>query len=306
MPGFRKGKVPAALVIQRVGREGGARGGAPRRAARVVRARAARHRRQPGRRPEARRPGDARRRASRCASRSRSASARRPQLGDYKGLEVGRAEAEAPPEAVDAELERLREGFARLKPVERDGAEGDVLLIDFEGTFDGEAFEGGEARDYLLELGTESLLEGFEKRSPARGRARSARSSVTLSRRLPARAARRQGRHLRGQGQGGAREGAARARRRVRLRAPPSSTRSTSCATTSPTRSARRSSARSSRSSARRRSTPRSRRRTVDVPDEVVTARADRDVGARRALAAGSRDRTRAATCRCRTARATR
>ena len=67
------------------------------------------------------------------------------KLGEYKGLEVGRAEAEPTEEIVDREIERIREGFARLEPVERAAAEGDVLLIDFEGLIDGKAFEGGKA-----------------------------------------------------------------------------------------------------------------------------------------------------------------
>lgn len=84
------------------------------------------------------------------------------KLGNYKGLEVGRAETEVPDDVVEREVERLREGFARLEPVERAAAEGDVLLIDFEGLIDGNAFEGGKAEDYLLELGSEQLIEGFE------------------------------------------------------------------------------------------------------------------------------------------------
>jgi trigger factor len=85
------------------------------------------------------------------------------KLGEYKGLEVGRPEQEAPEEIVDREIERIREGFARLEPVERPAAEGDVLLIDFEGLLDGTAFEGGKAADYLLELGGGQLIEGFEE-----------------------------------------------------------------------------------------------------------------------------------------------
>jgi trigger factor len=84
-------------------------------------------------------------------------------LGDYKGLEVGRPEADVPPDVVDSELERMRTAFARLEPVERPGGEGDVLVIDFEGTIDGEPFEGGEAHDYRLELGADQLIEGFEE-----------------------------------------------------------------------------------------------------------------------------------------------
>jgi trigger factor len=85
------------------------------------------------------------------------------ELGEYKGLEVGKAEPEPPEELVDREVERIREGFAKLEPVDRAAAEEDVLLVDFEGLLDGKAFEGGKASDYLLELGGGQLIEGFEE-----------------------------------------------------------------------------------------------------------------------------------------------
>jgi trigger factor len=85
------------------------------------------------------------------------------KLGDYKGLEVGKEEQEVPDEVVDTEVERIREGFARLEQVNRAGAEGDSLLIDFEGFVDGSAFQGGAAEDYLLALGSGQLIEGFEE-----------------------------------------------------------------------------------------------------------------------------------------------
>ena len=85
------------------------------------------------------------------------------KLGEYKGLEVGKEEKEVPDEIVDTEVERIREGFARLEPVERAAAEGDSLLIDFEGFVDGSAFQDGAAEDYLLALGSGQLIEGFEE-----------------------------------------------------------------------------------------------------------------------------------------------
>jgi trigger factor len=85
------------------------------------------------------------------------------KLGDYKGLEVGRAEQEVPGDIVEREIERVREGFARLEPVQRAAAQGDSVLIDFEGLIDGSAFEGGKADDYLLPLGSGQLIEGFEE-----------------------------------------------------------------------------------------------------------------------------------------------
>ncbi|HVC06370.1 MAG TPA: trigger factor [Solirubrobacterales bacterium] len=84
-------------------------------------------------------------------------------LGDYRGLEVGRAEAEVPDDLLEREIERIRESFARLEPVERAAAEGDALLLDFEGTIDGKAFKGGKATDYLMELGAGQMIEGFER-----------------------------------------------------------------------------------------------------------------------------------------------
>jgi trigger factor len=85
------------------------------------------------------------------------------QLGTYKGLEVGKEEKEVPDEIVDTEVDRIREGFARLEQVERAAAEGDSVLIDFEGFVDGSAFQGGAAEDYLLALGSGQLIEGFEE-----------------------------------------------------------------------------------------------------------------------------------------------
>jgi len=84
-------------------------------------------------------------------------------LGEYKGLEVGKERKEVPDEIVQTEVERVREGFARLEQVDRAGAEGDSLLIDFEGFAGGSAFEGGAAEDYLLGLGSGQLIEGFEE-----------------------------------------------------------------------------------------------------------------------------------------------
>jgi trigger factor len=85
------------------------------------------------------------------------------KLGEYKGLEVGRAETEVDEEVVETEIERIREGFARLQPVEREAAVGDSLLIDFEGLIDGAAVEGGHAEDNRQALGAEQLIEGFEE-----------------------------------------------------------------------------------------------------------------------------------------------
>ena len=85
------------------------------------------------------------------------------ELGDYKGLEAGRREPEVPAEEVDAEIERLRQSAASLENVDRAATADDFVVVDFTGSIDGEPFEGGEARGYLLELGSGRLVEGFEE-----------------------------------------------------------------------------------------------------------------------------------------------
>src|SRR3954466_15633365 len=93
-------------------------------------------------------------------------------LGEYKELEVGRREPEVPAEDVEGEIERLREQSASLNSVERPAAKGDFVVIVFVGRVDGEPFEGGEARGYLLELGSNKLpagLAGKNRGGPARG-----------------------------------------------------------------------------------------------------------------------------------------
>ncbi len=84
------------------------------------------------------------------------------ELGDYKGLEVGRREAGVSDEAIAEELDRLRERSARLDTVERPAASGDFVVMDYRGTLDGEPFAGGEGRDQMVELGSGRLVPGFE------------------------------------------------------------------------------------------------------------------------------------------------
>jgi trigger factor len=85
------------------------------------------------------------------------------KLGDYRGLEVGRREPQVTEAEIDEQLEQLRESVASLETVERPAQDGDFAVLDFVGTVGGEPFEGGEARGYLLELGSERLVEGFEE-----------------------------------------------------------------------------------------------------------------------------------------------
>ncbi|MDQ6751166.1 MAG: trigger factor [Actinomycetota bacterium] len=84
-------------------------------------------------------------------------------LGGYEGLEVGRREPAADQEAIDSELAALRERLARLEAVQRAAQSGDYAVIDYAGSVDGEPFEGGSARDQLVELGSGRLVAGFEE-----------------------------------------------------------------------------------------------------------------------------------------------
>jgi trigger factor len=161
IPGFRKGKVPPEVVIRRVGRD-------------AVLDEAVR-RALPGWYERAvsdagiAAVGDPKLDLAELPEKGSPLQfsievAVRPQakLGEYKGLEVGRREPEATPEEIDAELERLRDSVASLENTERPAEKGDFLVIDFTGKVDGEPFEGGEARGYVLELGSDRLVEGFE------------------------------------------------------------------------------------------------------------------------------------------------
>src|ERR671910_634821 len=87
-------------------------------------------------------------------------------LGDYKGVEVPRGEVEVPDEQVDEQLEQMRGQFATLAAVEdRPVQSGDFVIIDFRGErmTTGEPLEGGQAEDYMLEIGRNELLPEFEE-----------------------------------------------------------------------------------------------------------------------------------------------
>jgi trigger factor len=83
-------------------------------------------------------------------------------LGEWKGVQAPKRDAEAPDEAIDAEVERLREALASLEPVEREAQQGDFLVLDYTGYVDDEPFQGGEGRGQTIELGAGRLIPGFE------------------------------------------------------------------------------------------------------------------------------------------------
>jgi trigger factor len=194
LPGFRRGKVPAALVLQRLGRDavldqavreslGGwyadaiqASGIAP--------------------------VGDPKLDLAELPSDGAPLEFSieigvlpQAQLGDYSGLDVPRREAHVEEERIDGEIDALRERLAKLETVERTAATGDFVVIDYVGSLpqearggegegeggdgdgaDGEGadegaareprmvpFAGGEGRDQLIELGGGNLIPGFEE-----------------------------------------------------------------------------------------------------------------------------------------------
>jgi trigger factor len=163
MPGFRKGKAPPALVIQRVGfaavLEEAIREALPEWYERALLGSGI----APVGDPSVEVVSTPGAEGEPLSFKFEIGVRPKAELGEYKGLEVGKAEPEPPAELIDREVERIREGFAKLEPVDRPAVEGDMLLVDFEGLLDGKAFEGGKASDYLLELGGGQLIEGFEE-----------------------------------------------------------------------------------------------------------------------------------------------
>ena len=84
-------------------------------------------------------------------------------LGDYKGVEVPKSEIEVTDEEVDAEVKKEQEKNSRTINVEDRAAQlNDIVTIDFEGSVDGVPFDGGQATEYPLTLGSNTFIPGFE------------------------------------------------------------------------------------------------------------------------------------------------
>ena len=85
-------------------------------------------------------------------------------LGEYKGLEVDKVAVEVTAEEVEQKLKEEAEKNARTVSVEdRAVADGDEVILDFEGFVDGEAFEGGKGENHPLVIGSGSFIPGFEE-----------------------------------------------------------------------------------------------------------------------------------------------
>ena len=175
LPGFRRGKVPPALVIQRVGREAvldqAVRESLAGWYAQAIQA--------SGIVPV----GDPQLDLSDLPPEGRELEFSieigvlpKAQLGDYDGLEVPRREPAVSEQQIEQEIDGVRERLAKLETAERAAAEGDFVVIDYVGSLPApvadddeeqeprlEPFAGGEGRDQLIELGGGNLIPGFEE-----------------------------------------------------------------------------------------------------------------------------------------------
>ena len=176
LPGFRRGKVPPGLVIQRIGRdavlEQAVRETLPRWYSDAIESSGIVPVGDPQVELEEMPPlGEP------LAFSIEVGVLPRAQLGDYRGLEVPRREPAVAQDRVEAEVEGVRERLARLESVERAAEGGDFTIVDYEGEFaddgpagadgdapgKGEAVPGAEGRDQLIELGAGKLIPGFEE-----------------------------------------------------------------------------------------------------------------------------------------------
>ncbi len=172
LPGFRRGKVPAPLVIQRIGRD-------------VVLEEAVRDTLSswysdaietagivPVGDPQVD-LGELPPQGEALEFSIEIGVLPKAELGEYKGLEVARREPHVGEEQVQQETEATRERLARLQTAERPAAAGDFVVIDYRGSLVAadssaeqprwEPFAGGEGRDQLVELGGGNLIPGFEE-----------------------------------------------------------------------------------------------------------------------------------------------
>ena len=86
------------------------------------------------------------------------------KLGEYKGLKIAKDEVKVTDEDVDNQLKRMADHQAKMVEAPEGAAveDGDFTTLDFKGFVDGEAFEGGEGKDYPLQIGSNSFIPGFE------------------------------------------------------------------------------------------------------------------------------------------------
>jgi trigger factor len=194
LPGFRRGKVPAPLVIQRVGREAVLDQAIRDSLTRWYTQAIAEAGVVPVGDPKLD-LGDLPEEGEALEFSIEIGVVPKAQLGDYAGLEVPRREPQAEEEQIDRELQALRERLARLETAERPAAEGDFVVIDYLGSLNEagegeeerlEPFEGGEGRDQLVELGGGNLIPGFEEQLVGASAGEQRRAELTFPADYPA------------------------------------------------------------------------------------------------------------------------
>ncbi len=85
------------------------------------------------------------------------------KLGDYKKLGVKKEEVKVAEKDVKEILDNIQNAYAESKVAKKKAAMGDEVVIDFEGSLNGEKFEGGAAKDFKLGLGSHQFIPGFEE-----------------------------------------------------------------------------------------------------------------------------------------------
>ena len=86
------------------------------------------------------------------------------KLGDYKGLDAKKEETKVTDEQIQDQLKNIAEQQAEMVVADKDAKveQGDFAVIDFKGTVDGKAFDGGEGKSYPLQIGSGNFIPGFE------------------------------------------------------------------------------------------------------------------------------------------------
>jgi trigger factor len=162
IPGFRKGKVPRNLIVQRYGMEAilaqTLEDAMPVWLGRAIESASLKPVDQPeldiGKLEAEDKP---------FSFKATLAVMPKPDVGKYTGIEVEKDIVDVDDADVDEQIDRLRTRLASLQAIEgRPSQEGDHVLIDFTGYVEGEPLEGGSGRDYMLELGSKQFIPGFE------------------------------------------------------------------------------------------------------------------------------------------------
>ncbi|MDO4967650.1 MAG: trigger factor [Candidatus Saccharibacteria bacterium] len=85
------------------------------------------------------------------------------KLGNYKKLGIKRETIKVTEKDINEILENIQNAYAEKKVAKKKAEMGDEVVIDFEGSLNGEKFEGGAAKDFTLGLGSKQFIPGFEE-----------------------------------------------------------------------------------------------------------------------------------------------